>query len=254
MFKSVLVADGNVASRTRFKEIFCTLGHKCDCVSSWESVCTRLCKEPPSLLILEQEVVSQREPDALQKLGRLPAGMQIVLLTRETPSQGAIPVIQGLGVSAVLKKDFTNHFMLKAILEIARDPSEKVEESAYYGLGKVLAVDDSPEARAVLKTFLELRGLDVDVVSDGTEALQEARRRRPKLVLLDVMMPGMDGLTVLAKLKEIERSIRVAMLSGLTEEALAREAYALGACDFLGKPFDFKKLEALVLSILALEI
>ena len=105
-----------------------------------------------------------------------------------------------------------------------------------------------PNASA--KALLKLRGFDAYTAADGKEALVLVEKEKPKLILLDVRMPQMDGLVVLKKIKEFDNSIKVVMLSGLEDEEVINEARKAGACDFLVKPFDFKKLEALVLSIL----
>ncbi|OGX17637.1 MAG: hypothetical protein A3K83_05520, partial [Omnitrophica WOR_2 bacterium RBG_13_44_8b] len=85
---------------------------------------------------------------------------------------------------------------------------------------------------------------------NGEQALMEIKMEKPKIVLCDERMPGMDGLVVLKKIKEIDESINVVMLTAVEDEGIIKEATALGACDYLTKPCNLQEVEALILSIL----
>jgi two-component system response regulator (stage 0 sporulation protein F) len=120
-------------------------------------------------------------------------------------------------------------------------------------LGRILVVDDNPEMRILLAVFLKKKGFDVKDVVNGEQALMEIKVGKPKIVLLDERMPGMDGLMVLKKIKELDESINVVMLTAIENEDIIKEATALGACDYLTKPCNLQEVEALVLSILMQE-
>ena len=95
-----------------------------------------------------------------------------------------------------------------------------------------------------------IESFDVKEANSGDQALLEIASSRPKLVLLDVRMQGMDGLLTLKKIKEVDAKIIVVMLTAVEDEDIVKEATRLGACDYITKPFDLEKLEALVCSIL----
>ncbi|MFH1876166.1 MAG: response regulator [Candidatus Omnitrophota bacterium] len=249
MLKSVLLADSDLTFREKFHEILCSIGHKVDCAAKSEDIFTRLQTEKPYLLIVGQDLISQATCGVLEKIREVERKIPIVLLTKEFPSIDAVSKIKSLGAVDIVKKDFSTHHMLKTILEIIREPNEKVEENKYSNLGKILFVDDRAEIRTQAKALLKLRGFDAYDAADGKEALALVEKQKPQLILLDVRMPQMDGLVVLKKIKAFDNSIKVVMLSGLEDEEVVNEALKAGACDFLVKPFDFKKLEALVLSI-----
>jgi len=86
----------------------------------------------------------------------------------------------------------------------------------------------------------------VETAASGAEALSAVKRERPGLVLLDVLMPGMDGLEVLEQLCETERGLAVIMVTANEDVELARETLKLGAFDYVAKPFDFDHLDRLV--------
>ncbi|WP_455210655.1 response regulator [Kaarinaea lacus] len=101
----------------------------------------------------------------------------------------------------------------------------------------ILVIDDEPQILELIKVYLNNEGFNVKTAADGHSGLQLARNIRPDLITLDVMMPGMDGWTVLKHLKEDRelKNIPVAMLTTLEEQELG---YALGADDYLIKPID----------------
>ena len=101
---------------------------------------------------------------------------------------------------------------------------------------RVLVVDDEPGIRGALRQLLEYEGYAVHAVSSGDEALDAYREERPHLVLLDVKMAGLDGLTVLRKLREYDPSAIVVMISGHGTGQTGYEAAKLGALNFFEKP------------------
>lgn len=109
---------------------------------------------------------------------------------------------------------------------------------------KILVVDDEPDVLLIVKTGLEMEGYQVVTASDGEEALGAAREERPDLILLDVMMPKMDGFEVLGKLKEDEAmaTVPVIMLTGLSDRTKIQKALVSGIQWYVVKPFEFDDL------------
>ncbi len=109
---------------------------------------------------------------------------------------------------------------------------------------RVLVVDDEPIVREVLSRYLARDGYAVDTAEDGQAALEAFEKEPPDLILLDVMMPRMDGWEVLQRMQERHGvgAIPVLMFSGKVDEQAEREATARGARGFIGKPFDPQQL------------
>ncbi len=108
----------------------------------------------------------------------------------------------------------------------------------------VLVVDDDARLREFLRVNLEAAGYSVGEAEGGEQALAAIAEERPALVLLDVVMPGVDGWELLRRLEERHGSIPVIMFSGQVDEASARAAVEGGARGFIGKPFDPQELLA----------
>lgn len=118
----------------------------------------------------------------------------------------------------------------------------------------VLLVDDSRTVLAQLERLLgELDDVAiVGVGRDGAAAIRLASEVAPDLVLLDIVMPGLDGLSALRTIKSMHPEIAVAMVSSLSGDAhKAEQAFRLGACQVIGKPFDPESVAALVESLRA---
>jgi excisionase family DNA binding protein len=107
----------------------------------------------------------------------------------------------------------------------------------------VLIVDDDPGTRAVVRASLELEGFEVVEAESGTTGLAAVDEESPDLILLDVMMPQMDGWEMLRRIQEVHGgAIPVVMFSGKVDESSAGEAAERGASAFIGKPFDPQQL------------
>jgi len=107
----------------------------------------------------------------------------------------------------------------------------------------ILVVDDEPDIRDLLKEILEDEGFDVTVAENATSAQEARRNRRPDLILLDIWMPDMDGITLLKEWSEGELlPCPVIMMSGHGTVETAVEATRLGAYDFIEKPLSMNKL------------
>jgi DNA-binding NtrC family response regulator len=118
---------------------------------------------------------------------------------------------------------------------------------------KVLIVDDEKNIRNTLLQALEPLGLEPDAAVNGEEALGKLKEGEYGLVLLDLKMPGMDGMEVLRRIRERHGNVRVVMITAHGTIDSAVEAMKLGAVDFIQKPFAPKEIRAVVEGILARE-
>jgi len=106
----------------------------------------------------------------------------------------------------------------------------------------VLVVDDTDFMVKVLEDIFVGEGYQVFTASNGEEALRIYEDLMPDLVTLDVVMPGMDGIAVLRRLKEVDPAAKVVMVSAVGLEAKIMEAFRLGARNYVLKPFEREKV------------
>jgi len=105
--------------------------------------------------------------------------------------------------------------------------------------------------RRVITDFLQTQGTSVAAVDSGHAALDWLKKNRPRVILLDIFMPGVNGLEVLRAVRREQPEARVLVISGFADEHLERKVKALGAVDCLLKPFDFNTLHDVISSHLA---
>ncbi|MGB7749471.1 MAG: response regulator [Verrucomicrobiia bacterium] len=117
---------------------------------------------------------------------------------------------------------------------------------------KVLVVEDDPDQLEVTRLSLKAAGFAIGTAANGVEALKKARTVSPDLILLDVMMPGMDGFVVCETLRDdpATASIPVLMLTGLCSHISQLVAFDAGATDYLIKPFVPEELVSKVENLL----
>ncbi len=111
----------------------------------------------------------------------------------------------------------------------------------------ILVVDDEQPIRELLISFLEKAGHLAVGAEDGPSAIAEARKLKPRAILLDIAMPGMNGIEALKKLLAQQPNVTVIMMSGHADHQTALKALDLGAFDFIEKPFDFDYLQKVLI-------
>jgi CheY-like chemotaxis protein len=118
-------------------------------------------------------------------------------------------------------------------------------------IGRVLVVDDEAQVCEMVRDALVEFGYEVAVASGGPEALGLMASFGPDAVLLDVLMPGMSGADVLARLRQEHPGVAVVMLTGNQDQDAARQLLANGAFDYIRKPFDLQVLERVMAAAVA---
>jgi len=119
--------------------------------------------------------------------------------------------------------------------------------------GKVMVVDDSAMSRRTLRRILESANYEVIEADDGMAALEKYFLEKPDLVMLDMLMKGMYGLEVLAKLREMNKDARVVIVSADIQNSTREMAKEAGALDLINKPFAAESVLNIVTRILSEE-
>jgi len=105
----------------------------------------------------------------------------------------------------------------------------------------ILVVDDEDTVRNLLQRILEENGYNVVIASNGYEALERLSQHKIELVLLDIKMPGLDGFSVLGRIRKTS-NVPVIMLTAVKETTTVRDTLSLGADDYVRKPFNQREL------------
>ena len=108
---------------------------------------------------------------------------------------------------------------------------------------KLLVVDDEHDICDFVQTFFQERGYAVTKALSGEDALIIIKSEKPDLVLLDIKMKGMDGIAVLKHIRDIDKKVKVVMVTALEDQERMDEACRLGACEYITKPLILDNLE-----------
>lgn len=203
-------------------------------------------------------IARDKKPDIITVDLRMPGvdGLALVEILKHDPDTRKTPIIvlsisderdraMSAGADAFLQKPIDAGPLLECVSGLLAERGKSRQ--------KILLVDDDPGIRMICRDVLETHGYMVKEAGDGEKGQLEARRFRPDLVLVDVMMPGMDGFTLAQKLRgDRETSLTpIIFLSARGQTADKVRAFKLGAEDYLVKPFDSAELVARVEKALA---
>jgi DNA-binding response OmpR family regulator len=120
------------------------------------------------------------------------------------------------------------------------------------GQARILIVDDEPDVVAVLTAFFsESDRYEIMTAQQGADAVMIANFHRPDAVLLDIAMPGMDGVKVLRAIRAMDSTIPVVMITANADEKIARDTLTIGAFDYVPKPFNFDVLDTIMTAAVA---
>jgi DNA-binding response OmpR family regulator len=108
---------------------------------------------------------------------------------------------------------------------------------------RILVVDDEEDICSTLADFLNEKGYEVFTAVTGEAALRLLKESRPHIMLLDIRMPGMDGIEILRQIRKIDSEVGVIMITAFHDIDIAQEALKLGASDFVTKPIDMPYLD-----------
>jgi CheY-like chemotaxis protein len=160
---------------------------------------------------------------------------------------------RGLRVTDFIRKGLSLDVLIECVNRAVQLPAKSVSAQSVAGSATVadmgetiLVVDDEPLVRDLLVQFLSLRGYRALGVKDGSAALSMVEQAPPDLILLDLFMPGMDGVEVLSQLRQREYTGGVIVITGSHDEDRLDEAWAMGPQEVIGKPID---LEQMLMSI-----
>lgn len=251
--RRVMVVDDDMQMRERFYDVLRSKGYQVSTVGSGAQALELLKAQRPQLIILNVALPGLSGLEVARRIRSFDEGLPIVFWKDASAAAPSAQQLQELGVQDVLEKTWESGQILTR-LEQALSRSPAAAASGKSGLaGTLLIVDDDPQVQLLLQLFFESKGLRVITVGSGEEAL-DAIQRKPVLVMLDINMPGLDGVVTLKKIRAAQPSVPVVMMSGGGEEGMARDAIKAGAYDYISKPFDLEYLETVVLTKVLLGI
>jgi DNA-binding response OmpR family regulator len=210
-------------------------------------------KRQPRFTLLDLQMPGMNGIEVLTRIRALDPRAAVIVLTGAGSTDLENQARQ-MGVTDFLSKGLSLEVLVGAMERVMQQPVKppaspsqtadaQQAPSHSRGAGSILVVDDEPQIRNLLGKFLSARDFQVRMASDGQQALALVDQESPDIIVLDVYMPGMNGIEVLKRLRAKNYGGGVIFLTSSQDEALLQEGLELGSVDVLGKPVDLERLE-----------
>ena len=244
---NVLVVDDDLKMRETLYDALTRKGHTVSTAGTGGQAIETLKAQRPQLVLLDTVLPGLSGLDTAARIREFDGSVPIVLLNDGGSSPIPPEALQRLAIAGVVERAWDAERILAQVEPLIQRSQDGAGKGPAAVSGILLVIDDDPQIQSLLKIFFQSKGLRVAVAGSGEEGLK-AMAKQPTLVLLDVNMPGMDGVMALNKIKASHPKLPVVMMSGGGEEAMAKAALAAGAYDYISKPFSLEYLETIVLS------
>lgn len=244
----ILLVSADVGLREQLYDLLARSGYAVTAAPSGEQAIDTLRHERPALILADAHLPPLNGMSLVEHIRTFDTRLPIILLNGNSPHiQTSMHLAKdAVAMQVSLPKPVDGAQLLKAI-EPWLKPARARPGPRWPGT--VLIVEDEPKLQQLLREFLQLHGFTAEAVSSGEEALRYLDAQTPpSVILLDVKMPGMDGLLTLKKIKVQRPATTVIIMTAMEDEQAARDAFALGAADFILKPFNLEYLETTLLS------
>jgi len=226
---NILIVDDEIDLLETLGDIFENKGYNVTMVEDGNKAIELLKKKYFDIILMDLKMPGINGVESFKEVKRLHPSAAVIMMTAGSVGE-EIKEALGAGVEAIVDKPFNVKKLVSTIESILERPL-------------ILVVDDRIEDRETLRDILVDRKFRAFVAKDGYEAIDIVRKSDFDVILMDIMMPGMDGMEVLEVVKEIKPDIGVVMMTGYSYEGLAGESLKKGAYTCLYKPFlDMEKL------------
>jgi len=226
---NILIVDDEIDLLETLGDIFESKGYNVTMVEDGNKAIELLKKKYFDIILMDLKMPGISGVESFKEVKRLHPSAAVIMMTAGSVGE-EIKEALGAGVEAIVDKPFNVKKLVATIESILERPL-------------ILVVDDRIEDRETLRDILVDRKYRAFVAKDGYEAIDIVQRSDFDVILLDIRMPGIDGMEVLEVVKEIKPDIGVVMMTGYSSEGLAGESLQRGAYTCLYKPFlDMEKL------------
>ena len=242
--RRILIISGDVTLREHLYDLLVRHGHVVTTVNSGKIGYDALTHIRPDLILANSasnDCPGWGFADCVRRFDR-----KLPIIVLGHPGEEPPDPRTASDIQAYLRSDVPDKVLIEAVNRwLSPIQSTDLIQSIDYP-GTILAIDDEPGLLRTLEEFLEPRGCRVVTARSGEEGLSQLAQYKPTLVLLDIKMPGMDGLVTLKKIKDAEPRLPVIMASAVEDQKLMQQAFALGAFEYVTKPYDFESLKSVL--------
>lgn len=249
MLETVVVMDHNLTRRQSLYQILTDVNYRVTTVPSAHELVDCLKRERPHCVLVATGESNEDASLTLRHLRDVDQQLKVVLLVPPVQVESLGLANRSDGRLTILNAAMDQRDLIRSLLGVLKEREiERIDTVTGAFRGHILVIEDEQRIAQMLSDYLQRRGYKVTTINNGEEALLQLQLVKPRIVILDILLPGMDGLLTLQQIKAKAPGVSVIVSSGFEDPDLMEQAEALGACAYLVKPFNLAKLEAAILS------
>jgi DNA-binding NtrC family response regulator len=243
---SILIIDDDHTVLDLFTEVFCKEGfYKTMGVETGRDIEGIIKEKKPDIVLLDIDIPGEDSIKILHRIKMVNRRLPVIILADEANKALAEKAI-GYDASSYLIKT-------KLVSEIVKDVKSQFDKylhSRPVKNAEILIVDDDKEIADMVKNFLANDGYSCWAVYNAKDAIAATRSHKPRLMLLDIVMPDIDGIELIESIKGIDSRIKIIMMSGVSDKDICTAAIRKGASGYITKPFSLQQLRVTVVATL----
>lgn len=200
-------------------------------------------------LILRADLLGENTIGVLAKYKQAYPGLPVMMAVTPESANELMNRIKRYGSCQYLPRSLDTNGLIMVIYRMVSEAKEKKEiKEGEKPSDYILIVDDESDVCEYTGKYLANEGYKVSSVTNSKAVLEQVKALKPSIVLLDIIMPDVDGLELLKKIKKISPQTQVIMMTGVKDESVCRESIESGASDYIVKPFSLEQLKATILT------
>ena len=248
----ILVVDDEVQLRELISKVLSMKGYEVTTAPRVDQALVAMTKEVFDLVLTDVNMPEESGLSLVKKIRKIQNKTPLVVYSGSVTPE-LEKELREAGANEVLKKEVGVQILAEQIGKIVGAKDRMFKPALASSEKTILIIDDDKAIRKMLMEFLKKKNYIIREAENGEKGIELATQEKPSVVLLDMQMPGMDGLATLKKLIEIHPGLGVVMMTGThKDEENVNQALAIGAYGYILKPFDFLYLDLIVTSKLVI--
>lgn len=242
----ILSVDDEVSFTEMLKSYFEPRGYEIDSAPDGDKALELLSREKYDVLLLDLKMTGLSGDEVMNEVKKLYRDTRVIFVSAYSDSGKAKERLLSKGAHAFIEKPIKSlKYLEEAVNKAFLQGPGKGSSSTL----KLLVVDDEDDVCDFVENFFKERGFEIFTANSGEKALDIIDTDDPDIILLDIKMPGMDGIETLREIHRMDSSKKVIMISAIDDEKKIKEAKTYGVVEYITKPLLLEQLERTVLTV-----
>ncbi|MFC1807528.1 response regulator [Candidatus Omnitrophota bacterium] len=244
---SILIIDDDPHTLHHFTDIFLKAGfYKAMGAVTGDDVMEIIKNKKPSVVLLDVDISGENALETLSKIKIMNKLLPVIMLADESSKDLAVRALEK-GASSYIVRSAP---VANIVNDVRKELDKYLTATAARRKLTLMVIDDDTEVADMISQFLQADGHNCLVVNNPRKAIDIIMAHRPKMIFLDIVMPGMDGIDLLQEIKYVDKNIKVVMISGVADKEICLTAVKKGASGYITKPFSLQQLRATIVTTL----